>query len=139
MKRIIALLLIPLIAISTYAQITGGFNCKDKDAWFDKEIYFTAVNKAINYYGYGVNIYNPVFVVNGEFSYTLSVWQYGTSIYIDDVPMKKGTTVSLYIGNKLYNSWECLESQPSTVQTAIKGYSTIRLLKKAARILKKIK
>lgn len=129
MKRIMLLLIVIIYAITSRAQIQGGFNCRDPKAFFDKEIYFVAYNgwTVTDYYGrtYGQDVYNPVFVVNGKDTYTMTngVWSYGSSVTIEGTKLDKGSTVSLYINNRLIQTWTCRESQPSIAETSLRIYS----------------
>lgn len=112
MKKIVFSLLVLFSAICANAQIYGTFGCKDPDAWFDKEIYFVAYNGFV-YYGYGQNLQNVQFRVNGKDWYTVAYWQYGTYATLEDAELEKGSTVEMYMNNQRIGYWVCSESQPS--------------------------
>ena len=48
MKKVLLFVLICLSTLNMKAQILGAFDCKDPDAWFDKEIYFIAQNNFVS-------------------------------------------------------------------------------------------
>jgi len=97
-KRCNILLVAILFSLFANAQFLAGFGCGDPDAWFDKEIFFYCQNQATNYYGYGVNLQNVTFIINGELQLDVSgVWEYGDFIIIDksnDIEFEKGSIVA---------------------------------------------
>lgn len=114
MKKFLFSLLVFLFTICADAQIYGSFECKDPDAWFDKEICFVAYNGYV-YYGYGQNLQNVQFRVNGKDWYTVAYWRYGTYATLENADLEKGSSVEMYINNQRVGYWVCNESQPSLV------------------------
>lgn len=139
MKKLLLFVLLSLSTIYLKAQVQGAFDCKDPNAWVDKEIYFVAQNNYV-YYGYGQNLANVSFVVNDKYIYTINgYWYYGNYIVIDDVKMDKGTVVSMYIGNQCVSTWTCNQSSPSILSTALSAYRDYRIAKRVIKLLKKIR
>lgn len=139
MKKFLLLVFLCLGTLNMKAQVYGAFDCKDPKAWFDKEIYFVAQNNVVSY-GYGQNLANVSFVVDGKYLYTMNgYWQYGSYIRIDDVKMDKGTVVNMYLGNQQVASWTCNQSNPSILQTALSAYRDYRIAKRVFKLIKKIK
>lgn len=114
-------------SIGIKAQFVAGFGCGDPDAWFDKEIFFYCQNQAINGYGYGMNLSNTSFVIDGSFQIDVSgVWEYGDFIIIDKangVEFKKGSTVALYVNGYYQGGWTCPTSNPTAWEVAKRAYS----------------
>lgn len=51
MKKFAFVFFLSLCTLFAKAQVIGGFDCADPNAWFDKEIYFVAYNNMVNYWG----------------------------------------------------------------------------------------
>lgn len=120
--RTITLIFLSLFSLCVNAQFIGGFGCGDPDAWFDKEIYFYCQNQARNYYGYGVNLQNVSFVIDGETQIDVyGIWEYGDIIIIDkdnEVSFDKGSVVGVYVNGQYYGSWTCYQSDPTAIEIA---------------------
>lgn len=139
MKKLLLFVFLCLSTLNTKAQVNGAFDCKDPKAWFNKEIYFVAQNNVVSY-GYGQNLANVSFVVDGKYLYTMNgYWLYGSYIVIDDIKMDKGTVVNMYIGNQLVSRWTCDQSNPSILNTALSVYRDYRIAKRVFKLIKKIK
>lgn len=138
-RKLILLIFVAFFATIIRAQVDAGFDSKDSDAWFDKEIYFLAYNNYVAY-GYGQPIYNAAFVVDGKDTYYVNgVWGYGQSVVIDGTKMDKGTTVALYVNGQHVKSWVCNESNPSIAKTSFRLYKDYRMLKRIIKLAKKIR
>lgn len=118
MKRLLFAVTFVVIAVISNAQFYGGFGCGDKDAWFDKEIYFYCQNNATNGY-YGLNLYNVSLIIDGTTQVDVDgVWVYGDYLLIgsdNGFKFSKGTTVALYVNGYFQNSWTCPTSNPTAV------------------------
>lgn len=124
--RVSSLFILLCFSIFSNAQFLGGFGCGDPNAWFDKEIYFYCQNQAKNYYGYGMNLQNVSFVINGETQIDVSgIWEYGDVLIIDkdnEVKFEKGSVVAIFVNGQFYGNWTCNQSDPTAMEIAKRAY-----------------
>lgn len=139
MKKRFLIIFFSFCALFSRAQVSGGFNCADPNAWFDKEIYFVAYNGMINYWGYGMNLSNVQLCVNGEKWFYLRTWNYGTYATLKDCGLEKGSVVKMYVNGQYYAQWVCNESQPSLSSVFYRAYHDYKISKRVYKFIKKIK
>lgn len=130
----------------------GGFWYDKPDAITNKEIYFYCQNNAVNYYGYGQDLSNVVFVVedNDGNCYRFDVdgmWVYKNFIVINSskFSFRKGNRVHLYWSNSYMASWTCDISHKITLEELGSRYQSRPHRppkinwKKVTKIIKRIK
>ena len=153
-KKVLIMTLFALITISVKGQIIACFDCQSPDAWFDKGIYFVALNKASYYdpwYGQMPRTFNNVYaIVDGVRYDFIKPWNYNTVIYIDNVKLNQGSQVDLYSNGQFLGAWGCNEKQPTIKDVVLRAYKIkphtkpnpngiSKLVKGLPKILKRIK